>query len=742
MKAHRRSRWRRSWSGWAILLLCNAVLATTAPAETRRLALVVGVNDGGPGREMLHYAVSDALSVATVLLELGGVDDADQVVLTDVDLAGLRAGLEELKLRLSQEAEGVDRSEFFFYYSGHADERGLLLGEERLTYRELRATLEVVSADLRVAVVDACWSGELTRQKGGQRRAPFLTDRSGEVKGLAIVTSSSADEVSQESDRIAASFFTHYLVTGLRGAADQDRDQRVTLAEAYQYTFDETLARTTRTRGGAQHPSYQMKLVGAGDLVLTDLRTAAATVILGPTIEGALYIRDLDGKLASELSKRAGQELELGLPAGSYLVALEHVSGLWTAELEIAHDQRQRLDLTDFAAVELEATVARGAASQLLQNLGQDVRFIRRFTEVAVVPGLSSNGPDGYRTTNHLSLSLLGGYGARLHGLALGLGRNQALLEVRGAQISGGVNYSGEAMSGLQLALGGNVSYGDLHGLQAGLGANMVEGTAYGAQLAPLGVNLAYGQLRGFQFGTGANIAHGLLRGAQLTLAVNYSEAETQGVQLGAGVNYARELNGVQIGLLNMGDQVRGLQLGLVNIGRSVQGVQIGLLNLAEEMTGAPVGVLSLARNGSWHAEVWADDNALINVGFKVGGQHVYTVWYASLQPLIDPIRWRVGAGIGSQYSFTEQVFANLDATAGSQFEGNWGFAGINLLSQLRLTAGYRFLPRLAVVGGVTVNVLVSSRQGVDDQTFVPAWQLPSDPAVMLWPGITAGLQF
>ena len=45
-------------------------------------------------------------------------------------------------------------------------------------------------------------------------------------------------EAAQESDRICASYFTHYLVSGFRGAADLSGDGKVTLNEAYQFAFN------------------------------------------------------------------------------------------------------------------------------------------------------------------------------------------------------------------------------------------------------------------------------------------------------------------------------------------------------------------------------------------------------------------------------------------------------------------------------------------------------------------------
>ena len=92
------------------------------------------------------------------------------------------------------------------------------------------------------------------------------------MRGHAFLTSSAETEAAQESDRIRASYFTHYLISGFRGAADLSGDGKVTLNEAYQFAFNETLGRTVDTKGGAQHPSYDINMSGTGDVVMTDVR--------------------------------------------------------------------------------------------------------------------------------------------------------------------------------------------------------------------------------------------------------------------------------------------------------------------------------------------------------------------------------------------------------------------------------------------------------------------------------------
>ena len=251
-----------------------------APFSVQRFMLAAGTNDGGPSRVALRYAVSDAKAVSRVFQELGGVNPDDQILLNDPTREEFWNGFNEISARVSKGRSLNNRVELFVYYSGHSDEKGLLLGGESIGYGDLRTAIDKVPADVRVIILDSCASGVLTRLKGGERRKPFLVDESAQMKGHAFLTSSSDDESAQESDRIQASFFTHSLVSGLRGAADVTQDKRITLNEAYQFAFYETMARTEGTQSGTQHPAYDIQMVGAGDLVMTDLRGTSAGLLL------------------------------------------------------------------------------------------------------------------------------------------------------------------------------------------------------------------------------------------------------------------------------------------------------------------------------------------------------------------------------------------------------------------------------------------------------------------------------
>ena len=208
---------------YLLVLVINTAYADKSDA-LRRFAVFAGANYGGPDRKKLQYAVSDAKSLVRVFKEMGGVSSSDEVLLVEPDKDKLVSEIKKIKKIIEDIKGRSGRIEFIFYYSGHSDEEGILLGKEKYYYKDMKKLIKNIPADMHIVILDSCASGALTRIKGGKKRPPFLIDSSVNMKGHAFLTSSSSDEVSQESDRIGGSFFTHYLVSGLRGAADTSPD--------------------------------------------------------------------------------------------------------------------------------------------------------------------------------------------------------------------------------------------------------------------------------------------------------------------------------------------------------------------------------------------------------------------------------------------------------------------------------------------------------------------------------------
>jgi hypothetical protein len=198
------------------------------------------------------------------------------------------------------------------------------------------------------------------------------------MRGHAFLTSSAANEVAQESDRIRASYFTHYLVSGLRGAADLSGDGRITLNEAYQFAFSETLGRTVDSKGGAQHPSYDINMSGTGDVVMTDVRQLSATLVLAADVDGRFFVRNAAQELIVEVYKPYGRTVSLGVEPGAYEVRVEHEKRALVAKVSVADGGRLVIDRPQFGPTKVEATQSRGAADLVPYGVAGRNRFALR----------------------------------------------------------------------------------------------------------------------------------------------------------------------------------------------------------------------------------------------------------------------------------------------------------------------------------------------------------------------------
>jgi hypothetical protein len=288
-----------------------------------RFALVVGDSRGGAGTRPLRYAERDARRIHSILVRLGGVREEDARLLTSATAQEVRAALASLDAGLSSAKAKGEETVLIVYYSGHAKDGELRLGDSVMPMSELRDSLKDAPADVRIGLIDSCQSGAIVRAKGVRAAPAFDVQKaqaaSTRPRGLVLIASSSADEESQESDEIGASFFTHYLASGLLGDADASGDGKVTLAEAYAYAYSRTVGETAETRAGAQHPVYLYDLGGAGDVVLTDLSPRG--VLLFPAGEEGIYVvLDSSHRAVAEVAKAKGDARRLALARGEYVV--------------------------------------------------------------------------------------------------------------------------------------------------------------------------------------------------------------------------------------------------------------------------------------------------------------------------------------------------------------------------------------------------------------------------------------
>ena len=216
-----------------------------------------------------------------------------------------------------------------FYYSGHAKATALDLGKDELPLPELRQKLFDLPSKLTVVVLDACQSGAFSRVKGAAPAADFSFNSRQQLDatGVAVLASSSGSELSQESEQLKSSYFTHHLLVGLRGAGDTNNDGQVTVDEAYRYAYHQTLLATAETAVGGQHVSLEVDLKGHGEVPLSYPKAATAHIELPASLEGKTLIEDKRAQtVVAETYKAKGEKVRVAVAPGEYRVIVRHAT--------------------------------------------------------------------------------------------------------------------------------------------------------------------------------------------------------------------------------------------------------------------------------------------------------------------------------------------------------------------------------------------------------------------------------
>lgn len=730
----------------AIAALNGAAQADNA--RINRYVVAVSANYGGQGRPVLRYAESDAKSFAKVLGEMGGVQAGNVILVKEPGVAALQKQLDGLDAKIAQGKNAAGRNEVLFYYSGHADEKGLRLGNEVYAWKELRKRIDAMKADVKIAVIDACGSGAITRLKGGVAVPAFMVDQSSDMKGYAFITSSTQDESSQESDKLRGSFFTHSLVSGLRGAGDLSGDGKVTLSEAYQFAFNETLQRTEKTMGGAQHPSRDMNLAGTGDVVMTDLRSTSAGLELDEDVDGRLFIRDANGELVAELYKKAGRAMSLGFPAGKYTVRLERPAEFSEAAVTLQNNRREKLSHKQFAAVSAEQTTLRGEIGGLrdctagdsiacsLDSLDHNGKYRVTFNAVdsdkdprkGIQIGVFVAEADDYMLGTQLSL-IANVAKKEMHGLQVTDIYNGANAHFEGAQISGMINYA-QSFDGAQIASTLNIAGENSSGAQVSGTANFIADSLNGAQVSPA-LNYA-GQ---------ADV--------QVTAALNI--AADAGVQVSAAMNIAGKSDVQVTAAMNIAGTVEGAQVSTMNIAGRANGRQVGIINICGTCESTPIGLINIVGNGVWSVASSVNEMGALGLSLHLGTAYLFTAFEgtrefekgSNFKHFSD--MYETGLGLGTQFgkygNHFELEYMFLNAREG--FGMDTDEDDINFHHRLRLGFVHKLFPGFGMTVGGTLNIV--SEGNADKIIVKPRSEYHDDFSVnghkaRWWPGFYAGL--
>lgn len=160
-----------------------------------------------------------------------------------------------IKVLKSHFAKSTPNDEIIFVFSGHGLPGGLTTYEIKdessaITYNEIQNIMQSVKARRKIILAMSCFSGGLTLKKMDKDNRNNRYRQKTKKTSVMIYSSSRANEYSLLRTDMKYSFFIDRILKAFRGAADRNRDGKVTARELFNYVNPHVIEDT----GGRQHP--------------------------------------------------------------------------------------------------------------------------------------------------------------------------------------------------------------------------------------------------------------------------------------------------------------------------------------------------------------------------------------------------------------------------------------------------------------------------------------------------------
>lgn len=251
----------------------QADLPTSYATYVDRWAIVVGVSKYKDGSINLKYADRDAEALYELLKTPsgGGFEEAHicKLVNEEATTANITRALRSFLKKPGKDdivllyfachgAPDIDRPKILYLLTHDTDPKDI--AGTALPMREINLSLsENLSADRVIIIADTCHSAGIS--KGNARDVVdnsgainlYLQEAGATQKGIALLTSAEKNQVSLEDEKWGGGHgvFTHFLLEGMRGAADRNpKNGIVTVGELFEYVR-ENVKRETDDK---QHP--------------------------------------------------------------------------------------------------------------------------------------------------------------------------------------------------------------------------------------------------------------------------------------------------------------------------------------------------------------------------------------------------------------------------------------------------------------------------------------------------------
>lgn len=293
-------------------------------------------------------------------------------------------------------------------------------------------------------------------------------------------------------------------------------------------------------------------------------------------------------------------------------------------------------------------------------------------------------------------------YSSESKGLQIGGLANFVKNDAKGIMISGLVNGTGGESAGLQLAGLTNISGKRFNGLALSGIMNVSAQELNGVQVAFLS-NLGT-DLTGLQSSFISNIAAERIRGVQLAGVANIAVNADKAVQLSTLTNVCLDnMEGVQVALGNYAENVKGAQIGLLNLSTGVvDGWQIGVVNHSKDTTAHKIGLVNINPRTRIQAMVFGSNTSKINVAIRFKNKQNYSIlglgshYFDMNDDFSGCLFYRTGLYFPLKKRF--EISGDLGYFHIENFEDENVNKPDRLYSiQARLNLSYRILPKLSI---------------------------------------------
>jgi TPR repeat protein len=286
---------------FAAVVIVAPVVAAEPPQVVNRWAVLVGVDDYAYAQK-LKYCGADQVALSKQLIAAGFPTDQVYLLHDKSDDPRQRPSQGNIERHVELVLNLADADDLVVIgFSGH----GVHLGgksylcpsdgtlddpKSLVSIDDLYEQLKGCAAQFKLVLVDACRNDprpggtrSMTATEGTRALARTLQELK-LPEGVVLLNSCAPGEVSWEDEQFGHGVFMHYVLDGLRGAADTGNDGNVSLNELQAYAGQRTKAYVANQHRVAQRPFFK------GDLTTEALEYALLPVPGGA--KGKLDPRD------------------------------------------------------------------------------------------------------------------------------------------------------------------------------------------------------------------------------------------------------------------------------------------------------------------------------------------------------------------------------------------------------------------------------------------------------------------